>query len=365
MARLKVSPLRLAVYKLLVDGLGPNSGLAPLNVAQQLKISKQAEAYHREALEAAGYIRRIPGTRNPVLYKRGPHSNVIDEAGTPLNAPSQNFDGGTVAVKNAILTRPVPLSRSSETYVPTSRAHVNGRFVFSVLKVGDLGPMVIKQDGTKAKVRVFEEEPYNDKNGVRMLKGKLPFNGSFVSVEFLESSNVRQLNVWPSQEELVPQQFEEAKEIFQARAQQAVNLLAKHGGWQFGLIEFIGKIEFASTEERILANIPEDMRGSHDSPLWVDTSLGPREIETTDPEAARAVFDFPGTVKEIRKDIAEVKAVSSRINQVEAKAGRLIDISEKLEKAVENITAAEATLIERNARDLANKIEHDPGVMFG
>ncbi len=133
---------------------------------------------------------------------------------------------------------------------------MNGRFIFDVLKVGNLGTLKIKKDGTEVELRVFDPKPYNDHNNIHMIKGKLPFNGITMSIEYLDSPGAQQLNLWPPEEELVPQQYDQAVSIFQARAQQAVNILARYGGWQFGLIQFIGKIEFASTETRILANIP-------------------------------------------------------------------------------------------------------------
>ncbi len=52
---------------------------------------------------------------------------------------------------------------------------------------------------------------------------------------------------------------------------------------------------------------------------------------------------------------------------MDTKAERLIAISDKLERAIENITAAEATLIERGAREVVekvSKVQADMGAMY-
>lgn len=347
MARVTASPTRLKVYRLLVDGAGPNSGLVPSRVAEELGISKAAEARHRAALEAGGFISRIPGMICPVLYKRGPRSNIMDKVLVdPTFNASVNLDGGTVPV-NLGGVKPPERQKGREIYVPTARAHINGRVIFPVLKVGDLGPLRIRGAGEDLELRIFEAKPYLNNNGVEMIKGKVPYNGQKVTVQYLESPNVRELSVWPPEAELVVDQFDTAREIFEQLAAEVARFLERWGGWRFGPPEFKGAVELASTEERILANIPADMRGSPSSPLWVDTSLGPREIETKDPDAAKAVFDFPGVSKDL----------DGRLRLLEGRSGRILVVLERLELGHEKLANIAAALAERGAHEAADKVE--------
>lgn len=356
MSRPRNKEQRAAVYKLLVDGLGPNSGLAAPDVAKKLNLSEQRIRQIAKTLEADGIIERISKRSRPILYKRGPRSNTLDililNVNTRANASN---DGGTVNRNPQPLRITEPPVVISKTAPCTVRAHPNGRAIFTVLKQGDMCPLRIPgEHGEMIEVRVFEEEPYFQARGVQMWKGKLPYNGGEVSIEYLETATKRQLHVWPPECELVPQQFREAGKIMEALAQDAANILCKYGGWSLGLIQFKGRVELASTDERILANIPADMKGKPGSPLWIDCSTGPREIETDDAEAAEAIFDFPGTTAQL----------NSRMDTLEERIDRLMGITEKIETVAERLASAVASLAEMRAHDVNANLEHHSEVMF-
>lgn len=359
MSRRRNRDTRPAVYKLLVDGIAPNSGLSIPRAAKQLGISEQAVRVHADSLEADGIIARIPGKNRPVLYKRGPRSNTLDTVILPAKTrTTTRNDGGTVDRKDDALSRLQPPVVISDTAPCSVRAHPNGRAIFSVLHKGDMCPLRIPgEHGEKLEVRVFEDEPYFESRGVQMWKGKLPYNGGEVSIEYLETATKKQLHVWPPECELVPQQFKQAGQIMEALAQDAANFLCKHGGWSLGLIQFRGRIELASTDERILANIPEDMKGKPGSPLWIDCSTGPREIEVSadDYEAGEAVFDFPGTTARL----------NGRMDALDVRMDRLMGITEKMETVTERLAQAVATLAEMRAIDLQHPLEQAAEVMFG
>lgn len=369
-ARRRNRDTRAAVYKLLVDGKSPNVGISRGKVAKLLNITPEAVRQHADSLEADGIIVRVQGCRNPVLYKRGPRSNTLDTLILePKTSNKTSSDGGTVNNKHDDLRPSQPQVVISNTPPCTVRAHVNGRVIFSVLRKGDMCPLRIPgENGERIDLRVFEDEPYFVSRGVQMWKGSLPYNGGSVSIEYLESETTKQLHVWPQECELVPQQFRQAGQIFEAMAQEAANVLCRYGGWSLGLIQFRGKVELASTDERILAMIPEDMRGKPGSPLWIDCSTGPREIETDDPEAAEAVFNFPGVAKEMRSAVSRMDDIDTRLEHVEEVATRLVSIAGKLEMAVQQIASAESVLIERAARESiarATEISSEQAVMFG
>jgi hypothetical protein len=366
--RTYITPALLAAYKKLVDGLGPNSGMNVVSIANELGISKQAVDAKAKVLEKKGHIARIPGTRNPVLYKRGPRSNVLD---TIIIDCESTVHGGTVSVNQDRLTAsepsadphvdtPIATPSQAPAEAPTCRTHINGRVEFSVTQKGSLERMTINRpDGTKLPLDVFEPRPYLEENGVRMWKGAVPYDGDMVTVQYTESDKgTKKLFVWPKEVYLVPEQFKQAPEIFEARAQEAVNVLSKYGGWRFGLLQFKGKIEFASSDARFLAMFPSDGKWDGGSCLWLDRSPGELEGETDDAQVAYDIHAYAKATKEIRTGIAQLKDLNDR-------SDLLIEITGKLEIAVERVASIEATLIERGARDITGKVEIDNGVMFG
>ena len=359
--RAKRRDTRLAVYKLIVDGLGPNVGMCVTSIAQKLVISKQAIDKHAKSRERDGIISRMPGALSPVLYKRGPRSNTLDVI--IINQESTIHDGN-VSVNHDRLTDDAPSADAIPDPSPpisepaTCRVHINGRVIFQVLRQGDMGAIRIpRPDDRELKVRIFESDPYLDQNGVQMWKGSIPYDGGQVSVQYLESAKRKILYVWPPQCELVPEQFKQAPEIMEARAQEAVNILQKYGGWKLGLLQFQGKIEYASTDERFLAMFPADGKISSGSSLWIDRSMGTPEGETDDPQVAYDIHAYAKATKEIRAGIGQLRELNER-------SDLLIEITGKLEIAVERVAAIEATLVERGTREVTQKLESDQGVMY-
>lgn len=324
MVNIKTTLRNLLIYKFLVDGHRPNAGLCPTQIAEKIGISRQAIKRYCEKLEVERYIERIPRHKNPVFYHRGPKSNVMDKACLDLGV---NLNGGTVCV-NYYTATTVDHKEKVMAEVPTSRAHLNGKISFEVISQGDMCHLQILTDGGgKLKLTIFEKEPYFTHNNVQKWKGKVQRPDLSCSVEYEETRNKKHLYIWPSEVELIPEQFDKAKDIFIAQAISVTNLLSKYGGWEFGNIQLIGDVEFPSTDPHLLSKIPENIKSMPNSPLWVDSSVGEREIETNDPKAARDLFDFPNTVKRIDN---QQQATSNRIYDLEARVDKLTGVMDKL-----------------------------------
>jgi len=344
------SRVRLQVYRLAVDGLGPSSGLCQSQIAGRLDMSRENVRYHINALKREGFILEIPGTKRPQFYRRGPRSNIMDKVCLEADV---KIDGGTVDVKTE---SSVPCQNSStpvKSEVSTSRTHINGRVEFEVLKKGDMHAILIKEGEDRREYPLFPKAPYLDNNGTKKWKTKVPFDGFKVSMEYTETSKVSKLTVWPPELILVPEQFHDAERIMITRAQQAVNLLAKYGHWQFGLVQFDGAIEFAGRDDRILSQIPEDMKRSTSASIWVDSSEGEREIETNNVETAKIIFDLPNVVKKLE---AGQTSSTNRLYTLEIKADKMLEILEKLSHVLERDAEIQAILIEKGVLNTAERI---------
>lgn len=307
-------------------------------------------SYHAKQLERSGYIKPVPETSSPRLYTKGPHANILDKAISNIEVRT---DGGTVSTPPNSSTPSSTYSNSSDsTFVPTSRAHINGRVVFEVQKIGDMHRLCIPNNGGKREIPLFPEDPYRDHHNTRSWKTKLSINGELVSIEYWEGKKDGQLHIWPAERELVPEQFDNAEQFMISQAQNIANLLSKYAGWRFGLVEYKGDIEFASQDERLLRWIPEDMKSSPGSDVWVDRSGGPREIETNDPEAARMIFEFPKVVKDLENG---KQATDKRLYVLETKTTRLLDIVESLYEALVRNAEINESLAEHTVLQTAEK----------
>jgi hypothetical protein len=327
-----ISPIRLAVYRLLVDGRGPGSGNIIPEIAITLKKSTTCIENHVRFLESESYVSKILGTKRPAFYKRGIKSNLLDSLTLNIEAnPKTNLDSGTVKANPILTEQTNPLLTAN---IPTARTHIDGRVVFEVLQIGDMHKMNVPDgSGGKREYILFPKEPARDHHNTTSFRCRVPFDGYQVAIELWQSSERSQLNVWPPQVDLVPEQFAQAEQIFTTRAQQVVNLLSKYAGWRFGLVNFKGDIHFASTDDRLLSQIPEDMKEVPGSDFWVDGSAGKgkkgpgREFETDNAESAKVTFNFPQTVKKLEDG---QEANTSRIYTVEMTADKLLLIVEKL-----------------------------------
>lgn len=324
-------------------------GYCQSTTAKRLAVSESSVSTYASKLVSEGYLTPIKSHSNPRLYNKGKRGDILDKAIIELNL---QFNGGTVPTSS---TSNISTSENN-IYIPTSRAHINGRVVFSVDKVGDLHTLRIPLiDRKMMDVPLFPTKPAVLANGVREYRTKLPWEGQQVSVHYIESDKgASSLHVWPHQKELLPDQISNNDgKYFIEEAQHIANYLAKHGGWRFGPGQFKGEIHYASTNPAILAMIPEEMKNVPGSPYWIDNSQGPREIETKDPEAAKLLFNFTSVVKNLQSG---QESTINRIFILEQKADLMLVLLEKFVTIMEKDAELTASIVEKEIITTAGKV---------
>lgn len=354
MTRLRISPTRIKVYRLLVDGGEDRRPLCPSSIADVLHRGRSTVYDHVEALRLAGYVRPIRGTSNPALYERGANAALLDEilkarvsgvSGAVSGVPS---DGG----RDVQYCSPGN-NNARIVQVPTGEAHVNGRFIFPVLREGD-HTLKVRENGEWRTIPVFGKDPINLRSGVRYYKGRVTLgDGTTLKVHYYDQGHPA-LHVWPDPVATTAGTVETAPERLQERAAEAVAVLGRCGGWRFGEPAFIGETHYATNDQAILGNFPEGFRPADGSSWWMDKTPPPLAVETKDQKQAQAVLDFYGRTNSLA---AGQKQLDQRIVELGHHAESLVSISEKLAVSIANIAAAEAEQIERAARGMADRMD--------
>lgn len=359
---------RMKVYLLLVDP--EEGGCAQAKICEKLAISKSTVSYHTKGLEAEGFVKPVKGAKSPILYTKGPHSNTLDrvilDLGVRTNAGSVGASPSSNKFEPPLNTPPVkpplntPSSPSALNIIEPVRVHLNGGVSFPVEKIGDLQELLIKESGRDSRsIKLFDPRPLitADKGrGAVCWQGKIGFRGKEVKLHFWQGKMKNTLIVWPGEWNEVaanlPEEDGSAEAVFQSMAQDIANVLSKHGGWRFGLPELTGSVEYASKDERILSQIPEDIRALRGSPdIWMDESegKGKRELETNKVQTARAIFDFPAV-----RD--KVESHARRFYVLETDIDRIVNILERLAKAALVEADISTATIARNAAETAEKM---------
>ena len=328
-----------------------SQGNAQVKTAEYLGVAKSTVSLHASKLVGEGYLKRVVGSVSPQLYCKGPNANVLDDAIRTMNV---RFDGGTVKAVQSSNSVNTP----KEVHVSTARTHINGRVSFAVNRIGDMSHLKIPVgEGRTISMPLFPKEPYKAHHNVRQYKTKIPYDGKQVSIEFLESDKEQYLYVWPYQKMLTPDELnKEVEQVFIEEAQRIVNDLSKFGGWQFGIVQFVGDVEIASTDPTILNMIPEDMKRVPGSPFWVDESEGPREIETTDPEAARILFNIKNVVKDLQTGQS---SLTDKYYILELKADKMLQILEKFALIMEKDAEVTVAILEKELATTAQKVSNN------
>lgn len=137
MPMIETDTLRLAVYRLLVDGKEIGHPMNPTRAAKEVGRAPATIAKHYlPYLLSNGYIRRKKGCINPVLYERGPRAYELDALISRANVDATKgvVQGANVPSGAAGAVEEV---RTVTAYIPTGQDHADGRYIFPVLKVGD------------------------------------------------------------------------------------------------------------------------------------------------------------------------------------------------------------------------------------
>lgn len=330
MKTIRLHPTRRRVYELLVDGAAPGAGLAPSSIIDLMnkegKISKQRVYQIIRELAKDGFVRPIEGSS---LYTRGRNAGLLDDliregVNTGVNT---SIGGGPNVEYPSKEDNNGPKTQILETFVPTAEAHVNGRYIYPVLRVGELyEPFRVRDPDTGeiSECVVWDPEPTRLK-GVTYYTGRVPIHGG-MTIQYWQGAVERSLHVWPTPVALLPGHVHEAEGDLAAKAQDAANWLGRYGGWRLGVPRFSSNedgpgIHYACNDPAVVGNVPEGIKGFITADTWIDSTPPPRAVETTDAERMDAMINFAAITKDlkqsqqaIRQDLA--KAIEDRERQV-------------------------------------------------
>lgn len=319
---------------------------------EYLECGRSSVYDYAKDLVGEGYLKRIPGSRSPQLYERGPKANILDSAISELGF---RFDGGTVKPPQS----PEQVNTPKFVTVATSRTHINGRVMFEVIRQGDMSrlkvPIGPSGDGKFVYLPLFPEKPVDLANGVREYRTRVPWNGKQVAVHYIESDKgASSLHIWPYEKELTAEELtQDTEQLFTEEAQRIVNSFSKYGAWQFGLVNFKGEIHHASDDPAILSQFADDVRNIPGTPFWIDNSHGHREIETKDPESMQMLLNFKTHVK--RLDEGQESSIN-RIYILELKADKMLALLEKFSEIMERDAELTTKVIEKEVAGTAERV---------
>lgn len=246
---------------------------------------------HKNWLFDQGFVVPIYKTD---FFDRGPNAKFIET--TEVNA-LVNPNGMTV---NSLL---IPSSADPNRMIlieqETLRAHLKGRMIYVVEKVGDQEIITYKprdRPEESQPITFLEPKPYNPTNNNQFTKGRLRLPGKpwDCAVELHSTTRKNTFSIWPPSVHLTrddlqanpdgehyPQQF------FKEDVFEVLNFLEKWAGWKFkkangrpiGVMK--GQVEYGYENDLVTRSIPKGFSGViGNEDTWVDHSPGPDEMES-------------------------------------------------------------------------------------
>lgn len=354
MPSVRFSLTRLKVYVLLVDPeLG---GLSQSLAAEFLKLNRSTISEHVTFLESEQFIKPVAGCKCPILYTKASRSQELDALVIERSVRDsvRSCVGHASPPESSDLS--VRTSKQDLTRIENARVHANGSVTFNVEKVGDLHELLIKDGSLEKRLKFFAKEPEiseDNGRGASCWNTHIWFKGQKVRLQFWQGKEKSTLRIWPAEKNLppslLPDDMATLERFMESQAQDVANFISKHGGWRFGLPFFNGQIEAASQDERILDQIPKDIKRIEGVPdAWLDDSpgKGKREFETTNLRKARAVFEFD-------KVADDVDGHAKRIYVLESDSKHIVSLLENLVKAHSLEAELHAASITHSAEELA------------
>lgn len=254
-------------------------GYAKAKVAKILKIRKSLVQYHADWLEKHGYIRRVRGSKSPILYTRGPNYRKIERKIERLAGKKRDHEGWLVVQTS-----------------PPLRYHKIG-FRFKVQKPCDVDPPWQKE--WQASGVRYREFSVKLENGGRWDQA--------IRIREIRGKNSSSIVIWlPEFVSNDPEELRQAPKIMQAQAMKVAAWLQKKFGYRLGLPE-----EY--TEPHIAIRVPKEIAeaaikaGIRTEKVWFD--LSPKdhgELETDDLETAIEFATLPDLTKSLADHAAEL-----------------------------------------------------------
>ena len=327
MKTIRLHPTRRRVYELLVDGISHNVGYTPASIAKIIKAEggpSKARIYQIIGdLEAEGIVRPIPGMKRDKLYTRGVRSAILDDFIEAASQPLVNPPNGGVPFAQTLVNPP------AEACILTAEAHVNGRYIYPVLRVGELyEPFRVRDErGEVSECVVWAAEP-TQLTGVQYYTGRVPIHGG-INIQYWDSQTSPAVHIWPTPVELLPGHVADAESDLAAKAQDVANWLGRFGGWRLGVPRYSSNedgpgIHYACNDPAVVGNVPEGIKGFVSADTWIDSTPPPRAVETTDAERMDAMINYAAIARDLKQgqqaigqDVAALEAAIER-RQVEA-----------------------------------------------
>ena len=360
----RFSLTRLQVYLLLIDPeLG---GLSQSRIADILDLTRPTISGHVEPLVFGEFVKAVEGCKCPILYEKGKESPKLDALVLERRVRDTIRSCVGHASPNTSDTPTIsPPCQDVSRTVENARVHANGSVSFNVEKVGDLHELVIKRDGPNGKVeriKLFKMEPEISEDagrGSSCYNSHIYVHGKKVRLQFWQGKEKNTLRIWPTEKNVPPSLLpsdDELEKFMESQAQDVANFISKYGGWRFGLPSFNGQIEIASQDERILSQIPDDIKRVEGVPdAWVDGSPpnGKREFEVLRTKKARAVFEFDKTAD-------KVDGHAKRIYVLESDSKHIVALLENLVKAQSLEAELLTSAVSRSVEEMATKAMQQP-----
>ena len=327
-SKVKRNEKRLRIYALLAEGK------CKARVSELLGISEGTVHYHAGILEQENYLKRLKGSKNPILYEKGPKGTILDTAIHDLKVQI-NATGVTS-----------PSKKTAD--VPTAKVH-HGKVKLNVLKVGDLDELMVRENGNSFK-RPFLSRYFNYRN-VERWKGQVPYGEHFLSVEFERTPNMQTFYIHPPDLELTAEELPEYEKQWIQVSQGVANFLQKHAGWKFGIPEL------TDWDTHIAIEDPALMKGLSDKfymatpngDSWTSNSEGVAEWETKEIELAQIKLTLPHQVISLKTTISELSNNMAEI----------VKVLQEAEKAIESLTRINGVNIQERAEETLRRFKDD------
>lgn len=309
---------RLKVYALLAEGR------AQAKIAEITGIDKGWISRIAAELEASGHLKRIPKTKRPILYEKGPKAGELDAL--------------LVAGKLSSYARGVTDVAKKYARIETASVH-HLRYKAKVLRVGDT--QFLKQ--------------YFDRRNVQRSKGQIAYHEHWISVEYEVTPKQQTFYVCPPELHLTAEELGDYEAKACAITQDILNGIAKKAGWKFGLPE---KTDW---ETHIAVENPALVGGiagryymeSQDGTAFLSNSEGRDELEfksqgQNDTQAikqATIMLNLPGHVIEI----------STKLSELEATLEQLVRILALQTTGLEKVAEINGLIVQQEAKQALSK----------
>jgi hypothetical protein len=311
---------RLKVYALLAEGK------AQAKIAEITGIDKGQVSRTAAELEAAGYLTRIPKTKRPILYEKGPRGGELD----------------ALIVDGKLTTYATGVTDVAKKYTRVDNAEVHHlKYRAKVLTVGNMG--FLRQ--------------YFDRRNVQRYKGQIAYYEHWISVEYEVTPKQQTFYVYPPEMDLTGEELAGYESKAAAVTQDIPNGLSKKAGWKFGLPE---KTEW---ETHIAVENPALIGGiagkyymeSQDGVAFLSNSEGRDEIEFNsqgqkDAKAlkqATIMLNLPGQVIEI----------STKLSELESTLEQLVRILALQTTGLEKVAEIIGLIVQQEAKEALSKVK--------